>query len=156
MDTIIIDKLMLEIVKSYEAMFKEELARHETNFDYNYSYFRYLLIVMNNPGMTQNELGSAMNVLKSSVSKAVRYLINNKLINLVQDESDKRRNCLYITAKGESLAREYLEFLIDLNAKLLEGFSNEEIELFKRMLVRIYKNITKSNQSKFKDDLKKE
>ncbi|MCG8484575.1 MAG: MarR family transcriptional regulator [Clostridia bacterium] len=145
MDRIAIARLMGAISKNVEAQFKNKLSDIDFNFDLNYSYFQYLIIISAYNGINQNELAKRMNVGKGSVSKAVKYLLQSDLINRKQDEADSRVKNVYLTKKGKKIADRFKVVFIELNSKLVKGFSKSEVSELRNMLEKIYKNTTDEN-----------
>ncbi len=154
MDRIAIARLMGAISKNVEAQFKNKLSDIDFNFDLNYSYFQYLIIISAYNGINQNELAKRMNVGKGSVSKAVKYLLQSDLINRKQDEADSRVKNVYLTKKGKKIADRFKVVFIELNSKLVRGFSKSEVSELRNMLEKIYKNTTIDENNYILDALK--
>lgn len=150
MKEIALGRLMGAIHKNVEAQFTSRLSDidFDFNFNSNYSYFQYLAIICNSEGINQNELALRMNVGKGSASKAVKYLLNNKLIYRVQDEKDNRIKNVFPTEKGKHIADRFKIVFMEMNLKLVEDFTQSEVDLFRSMLKRAYKN-TAINENNF-------
>jgi len=147
--TLIIEKLMIEIIKKYKLNYKESIENNSSNLGVNYNYYQYLYVIFKYDGINQNELSKKMNVLKSSSSKAVKNLTDNNLIKIIKDEHDKRIKKLYITESGKVLLNDFTVIIKKANTKLLKGFSNDEVEQVKDFLTRIYSNINSDNDNTF-------
>jgi DNA-binding MarR family transcriptional regulator len=147
--TLIIEKLMIEIIKKYKSDYREIIKTDKTNLGVNYNYYQYLYVINKYNGINQIELAEKMNVLKSSSSKAVKNLTASKLICITKDEEDLRIKKLYITENGKKLLDDFILIIKKTNKKLLKGFSNDEVEEVKDFLLRIYKNINNDLESNF-------
>lgn len=140
MHEVVLCRLMKAISKNVEIQFKNRMLDLNFDFDSNYSYFQYLIVVYANNGINQNELAKRMNVGKGSASKAIKYLLQNDLIYRKQAEDDNRIKNVYVTEKGKKIAERFNVVFLELNAKLVEGFSESEVTILRNMLERIYKN----------------
>jgi DNA-binding MarR family transcriptional regulator len=147
--TLIIEKLMIEIIKKYKSDYRKIIKTDKTNLGVNYNYYQYLYVINKYNGINQIELAKKMNVLKSSSSKAVKNLTASKLIIIIKDEEDLRIKKLYITENGRKLLDDFILIIKKTNKKLLKGFSNDEVEEVKDFLLRIYKNINNDLESNF-------
>ena len=142
-------RLMGAITRSIEAQFKNRLS----DFDFNFSYLQYLLIISAYNGINQNELANKMNVGKGSVSKAVKYLLKNGLVSRRQDLTDTRIKNVYITGKGKQIADQFKVIFLEFNAKMAEGFSETELITLRKMLERIYNNVAIGGKHFILEDL---
>lgn len=142
-------RLMGAINKSVEAQFKNRLS----DFDFNFSYLQYLLVISAYEGINQNELAKKMNVGKGSVSKAVKYLLKNGLVSRRQDTTDTRIKNVYITGNGKQIADGFKVVFIELNSKIAEGFSKSELITLRKMLGRIYNNVAIGGKHFILEDL---
>ena len=135
-------RLFAAISKNVQNQFKNRLSDIDFDFDFdsNYRYFQYLIVISLYDGINQNELSGRMNVSKGSTSKAVKYLLNNGLIIAKKDETDSRIKHIYITQKGKEIADRFRTFFFEINDKLVEGFSESEVNILRSLLERIYKN----------------
>lgn len=148
MDKVAIGRLLAAIRKNVEAQFKNKLSDIDFDLDSNYSYFQYLVVISAWNGISQNELAKRMNVGKASASKAVKYLLSKNLVERRQDETDLRIKNVYVTEKGKEIADRFKVVFLELNSKLVEGFSEVEISTLRNMLARVYLN-TAIDQNNF-------
>lgn len=148
MEKVAFGRLMRAISKNIEMQFKSRLSDLDFDFESNYSYFQYLLVISVYDGINQNELAQRMNVGKPSASKAVKYLLQKGLVSRKQDEADTRIKNVYITEKGSRNAARFKDVFLELNSKLVEGFTESEKDVLRNMLERIYRN-TAMNENNF-------
>lgn len=142
---LIVEKLMLEIIKSLEIKFKELMNHDEIEYHLDYSNYQYLIVISTHKGITQNELAKKMNVLKSSVSKAVKQLGDKRLIEVHKDQIDGRINRLYVTNIGNHKACRFQQVLTRINQEIFKDFSENEKAQAIKMLFRVYRNIDENN-----------
>lgn len=105
--------------------------------------FSILYEVFYNPGISQEKLSKKRNVDKTTIAKAVKKLINNGYIKKDKDKMDKRAYCLLCTEKAAQLIPEIKRVIKLENKVITEGFSEDEIKVFRKMMEKITKNIDK-------------
>ncbi len=102
----------------------------------------YLLsTVIREPGLTQRELAGRMGVTAASVAQSVRRMEASGLLNRKSDEADRRRNRLYATAAGIAAAAGCRARADSIDARMLSGISDRELERLVRMLDRMLANL---------------
>jgi DNA-binding MarR family transcriptional regulator len=105
--------------------------------------FSILYEVFFNPGISQEKLSKKRNVDKTTIAKAVKKLINNGYIEKNKDKMDKRVYCLLCTEKAAQLIPEIKRVIKLENKVITEGFSEDEIKVFRKMMEKITKKIDK-------------
>lgn len=137
-------KLMGSILKEFEEEAKRVLQSLDLDVlsEQDYSYLRYLMVLKSHPNINQNDLAKHVNVNKGSVSKAVKFLLNHELIQRLQDEKDSRVKKLCLTGHGEELCDAFNNVRREVEERLMQGFSSQDISLAKELLKRAYSNIT--------------
>ncbi|WP_282026668.1 MarR family winged helix-turn-helix transcriptional regulator [Limimaricola cinnabarinus] len=84
---------------AYEASY-DDFAKRLGEDQLKPGYFSMLVIIRNNSGITQRELGESIGRDKSSVAKALRNLEDRGLIYRERVENDRRNYASYLTDKG--------------------------------------------------------
>jgi len=64
--------------------------------------FTMLILIRNNPGITQMEIAKASGRDKSSVAKNLRYMEDKRLIRRERVEDDRRSSASFVTDEGEA------------------------------------------------------
>jgi DNA-binding MarR family transcriptional regulator len=92
--------------------------------------------------MSQKELGERMGTKESTVARLLDRMEDEGLIQRTKDEEDRRVKYIKLTQKGT----ERIEELLPEGQKMSEFFSigitEEEVEVFKRVLEKFMKNIS--------------
>jgi DNA-binding MarR family transcriptional regulator len=87
------------IFRNAKMLLKEE------DIDLKVDQFPILLTVHALEGMSQQEIADVTERDKSSVLRTLVSLEKNGLVQIVQDNNDKRKNLVYLTNEGKSLAQ---------------------------------------------------
>lgn len=85
-------------------------------------------------GATAADLGKLLVLDKATLSGILDRMIDAGWIRKERDSADKRLYRLFTTEKANHSKKELIDLRIKANEELLEGFSDEERVLFKRLL----------------------
>jgi DNA-binding MarR family transcriptional regulator len=98
-----------------------DLAVLETNI----SQVNVLREVMLNPGVSSVELARLAFLTPQSLGQLVAQMQNRGLVERRPGDGRKLRH--YLTASGEQLCRQAMDRVRDLDATMLEGFTDDEL-----------------------------
>ena len=93
-----------------------------------------LQTIMDNPGITQFELSEKMNVTPASIATSTKRMEKMGYLIKEEDPNNLRVKKLFITELGRNLAIESRNSIDEVDNKLFNGISDEELEF----LVNIY------------------
>ncbi|HOT45202.1 MAG TPA: MarR family transcriptional regulator [Spirochaetota bacterium] len=85
-------------------------------------------------GLSMNQLSELISIDNAAVTRHVDLLERNGLVTREQDAGDRRKCLIYITDKGIVEAYKSKVIAHRINTMLKEGFSEDEIKIFKRIL----------------------
>jgi|LGVE01.1.fsa_nt_gb DNA-binding MarR family transcriptional regulator len=102
--------------------------------------FEYFIAIHENEGINQNELASILNVNKTSVTKAMKKLLENNLIERIVDNKDQRNYGLYISEKGQYYVKLFNNINKSINSKMLSNFSEKDLKMSDIYLKKMYEN----------------
>lgn len=115
-----------------EEFKKYELTRGQHGF---------LTRIVENPGISQEEVSQMLRVDKTTSAKAIKKLEQKDYISRFRSDTDKRVWCLYPTSK-------LLEIFPDIVQKInktadygAEGFTSEDLETLSRLLIKFRENV---------------
>ena len=89
----------------------------------------------------QVETASILNVKLPAVSRMVKGMQRDGLINRVRSNTDDRIVLLSLTDKGESFIPAIREVWNNVEEEMMKGFSPEEKQLFKQSMVKAATNL---------------
>ncbi len=92
------------------------------------------------PRMSETALASYCQTSPSAMNRLVDRMSENELVRRGADPEDRRRVIVELAEEGERLSS-LVEFYHEINAVLLEGFSQEEEKAFVSFLERAEKNV---------------
>lgn len=100
----------------------------------------YLLYVCRHPNVPQDTLSTALYVNKSSVTRRLARLEANGFVTRVPDAADRRVMLVAPTERALALLPYLRELRDEWNAIITEGFTEEELETFSRLIDRALQN----------------
>jgi DNA-binding MarR family transcriptional regulator len=93
-------------------------------------------------GMSQQELCNATFRDKPSITRLVDNLERLDLVKRVPDKKDRRINNVFLTKGAEPLENQTLHLAEETLNEALAGVSQEEIEMCKEVLQKVYDNLS--------------
>ena len=103
----------------------------------------WLLDVVSRFGpVKQVEAASILNVKLPAVSRMVKGMQKEGLVNRVRSKEDDRIILLTLTAKGESYIPGIREAWNQVEEQMMKGFSLENKQLFKQYMVNAARNLS--------------
>jgi DNA-binding MarR family transcriptional regulator len=100
-----------------------------------------LKAIIDNPGISQIELGDQIGINKTTMAKAIKKLVEKKLVRKTKDENDRRFHCLYATRTAQVLEEELIEDTKYHSDVLLKGFSDDEKKHLSTFIQRLLDNL---------------
>lgn len=94
-----------------------------------------------NEGLNQKELGEKMNIKDSTVARLIDRMEKEGQVKRTKNPADRRNTRLDLTEKGKNLRKQLLPEGERMGEIFTQGISEEEIEIFKKVLIKMVKNI---------------
>ncbi|MDT9600792.1 MarR family winged helix-turn-helix transcriptional regulator [Sphingosinicella rhizophila] len=99
--------------------------------------WRLVAVLAERSQATQLELGAATRMDKVTVSRASAALTSRALVERTANKDDRRSHRLSLTKSGRALYGQVAPKAIELEERLLAGFSPKEVENLQAMLMRL-------------------
>lgn len=96
--------------------------------------------ILENPGITQNEIGDLVFKDNASVTRIIELLVKSEYIIRNSNPEDRRKTNLEITTSGKEIIRKVQDLVENNRKTALEGVSKEEMEIMNSALLKISKN----------------
>lgn len=82
-------------------------------------------------------------ITKSVASNLVKRMVQNGLVELEVNPSDKRAKFVHLTEKSRSQMKQIKSFFDRMNRSLLDGISEENLLIFEEVLGKLQANVEK-------------
>ena len=99
------------------------------------AHHRVLHFVSRQPGMRVTDLLDILRITKQSLGRVLRELVEQGYVDSRAGSSDRRQRLLYLTPKGEALARQFVALQSRRMARALGECGPEARETARRFLV---------------------
>ncbi len=98
--------------------------------------WRVMAVLGDAGGMTQRDLTKRTLMDKVAVNRACKLLEERGLAQRTPNEQDGRSHLLDLTGEGRAMHSEIMPIALEMESKLFEGFTEDELELFRALLHR--------------------
>lgn len=105
--------------------------------------YPYLLILNENEGISQNEISRELSVDKAMSARTIKKLIELGYIEKRENKEDIRAYRLFLTDKGREVIPEIIKVIHSWIDILVEGCSEEEMEIGISFLDKVLLNARK-------------
>ena len=126
------------ILLSYNNYLKNKLE----DIEITYGELTYIYNIKFFPSISQRELAEILFVSEANVAKMVKKLVKKGIVEKRKDESNKSRNVLRLTDKGEELFVKINVITCGWEREITKNLSNDEFFNFKEHLYDMIKEST--------------
>ena len=89
------------------------------------------------------DIEQELNITKSVASNLVKRMVQNGLVELEVNPSDKRAKFVHLTEKSRSQMKQIKSFFDRMNRSLLDGISEENLAIFEEVMDQLQANVEK-------------
>ncbi len=130
------------LIKNINDKLKVKADADLKRYNLTLAQSRVLAFLDNKGGQaTQKELEIYLEVSHPTIVGIVTRMEQNGHLCCWLDANDKRNKIVKLTEQAKALGTEMEQRILDNEKKLLNSFSQEEIEKLKQMLLTIYNNL---------------
>jgi MarR family transcriptional regulator, transcriptional regulator for hemolysin len=121
------------------------LSMNIKNFDITPEQWTVLKRLSENDGINQKELAIKAEKDQPTVTRILDILERKELIIKKKNKDDRRSFILFITDKGSAVKEELSPIIEEIwEEKILTGISEEDLEVYRNVLVKMNENIERS------------
>jgi len=123
-------------------VFKNQLAFEfkDNGIELSFDQFVMLHILNSDCDCIQQDLANQLQKDKSIIVRQINSLLENQYVVRLINKEDRRKKNLILTKKGFEVLNQMKEIASELSTKLLTGVSENELEIFRNVLMKIRKN----------------
>ncbi|MCJ8142076.1 MarR family transcriptional regulator [Ancylobacter sp. A5.8] len=132
------DESMLELIELFFFAYRNFVSDPDEilqGIGFGRAHHRVLHFVNRHPGMRVTDLLEILRITKQSLGRVLRELVDQGFIDSRAGKSDRRQRLLYLTPKGEALARQFVAIQSRRIARALSECGPDSRELCRRFLV---------------------
>ncbi len=100
-----------------------------------------LFALYNKDGMSNSDLAEFLEITPATLTNKVKRMEKAGLVIRQRDEEDERVSRIYLTEKGRSFMDRLHQSMVEMEAVMLKGFSDSEVQRFTADMHKILENI---------------
>jgi len=129
--------LLGKALQQMEQKFAEGLAP----FNINSRQYGVLLFIEENPYSSQKDISENLQIDRTTMVSHIDHLETLRFVERTKNPNDRRSYSLLITEKGKEVLNSRWEFLTDVESEVLTPLNQQERQLLKDFLIRIWKSL---------------
>ncbi|MGJ3197228.1 MarR family winged helix-turn-helix transcriptional regulator [Peribacillus frigoritolerans] len=129
--------LLGKALQQMESKFAEGLIP----FDINSRQYGVLLFVQENPYSSQKDISENLQIDRTTMVSHIDHLETLGFVERTRNPNDRRSYSLLITEKGNDVLDSRWEFLTNVESEVLAPLNQQERELLKGFLVKIWRTL---------------
>jgi DNA-binding MarR family transcriptional regulator len=138
MQTLNLQRFLPYRVTKLSGIISRSLAeKYSSQFDLTIQEWRILAIIGEKPGLTAREVGDLASLDKVNISRATERLEKSGRLEKKVVAKDRRSFALHLTEQGQNVLQKIIPLALEYEKSLLDGFSEEEIEILDGFLNRL-------------------
>ncbi|KRL30862.1 MarR family transcriptional regulator [Lactobacillus kefiranofaciens subsp. kefiranofaciens DSM 5016 = JCM 6985] len=110
----------------------------------NRGQYLYLVRIKENPGIISDHLAGMLSVDRTTTARSVKKLEQNGLIKKESDQQNKKIKHLFVTDKGQELAKKIEKENIYSNEQVLKGLDKKQRRELANLLKQVEDNASAS------------
>lgn len=137
-------KKELSVIMNFASMLQEvfrafkNLTNTQSDTPLTIDQFGFLIAIYEKKEeVIQKDMAEVLGKDQSSILRIVDSLEKKELVRRVVDNSDRRKNFLIVTKKGDNVINQYLKIESQLDDKLYDGLSKSDIDAFHKVMDHI-------------------
>lgn len=128
----------------FRKLMEEQIGEIRKKYDMKKAELEILYFLSHCDGHnTSTDIHDQLLMNRGHISQAVDSLCKRKFISAIPDERDRRYVHYILLDSAREIVRELSTQYEELNCKILDGISEEELEIFQRVAAKIRNNMEK-------------
>ena len=125
-------------IRTYRNYAQKRLREH----GYKITIDQWLTIkaILENPGITQQELAEKIFKDNASVTRIIELLVKSGYLQRQINPADRRKTILDVTGQGQSIIRKVQHLVLENRQKALAGIPTSDIQVANDVLQKIIQN----------------
>ncbi|AQS46145.1 MarR family transcriptional regulator [Bacillus velezensis] len=129
--------LLGKVLQRMESKFAEGLIPYEINA----RQYGVLLFIKENPYSSQKEISENLQIDRTTMVSHIDHLENLGFVERTKNPNDRRSYSLKITEKGNDVLDSRWEFLMNTELEVLAPLNQQERQLLKNSLIKIWRSL---------------
>jgi DNA-binding MarR family transcriptional regulator len=130
-------------VRYANQLFEKNLQKKLIPNEVSFGHWSILRVLWQQDGITQKEISLQTGLKEPTVHTALKSLAEKRIIERRKGPQNVKNWYVFLTPKGKELEKTLLPLAIEANKSALEGISEQDIEITRKVLYRIIQNLEK-------------
>ncbi|CAM3124470.1 MarR family transcriptional regulator [Chryseobacterium flavum] len=131
-------------IRAYRNYAQRQLKAH--GFMITIDQWLIIKAILENPGITQNEIGDLVFKDNASVTRIIDLMVKSEYIIRHVHPDDRRKTNLEVTDSGQKVIREVQSIVEKNRTTALKGITKDELEMMYSALLKISENCLTSKK----------
>ncbi|MGG5210234.1 MarR family winged helix-turn-helix transcriptional regulator [Chryseobacterium sp. MIQD13] len=131
-------------IRSYRNYAQRQLKAN--GFTITIDQWLIIKAILENPGITQNEIGDLVFKDNASVTRIIDLMVKSEYIIRHAHAEDRRKTNLEVTESGKKIIRDVQKIVEGNRKKALSNVTKEELETMNNALLKISENCINSKK----------
>ena len=110
---------------------------HKEGFDIQFEQIPPLMMAYIEGEVSQQQIADELDRDKSSINRTITWLEKNGYVSVSQNSTDKRKNVIKTSRKGDTFASVLFEKMSKLNDEIISELTAEEIKVMDRVFNKV-------------------
>lgn len=125
-------------IKTYRQFAQRNIR--ESGLDITIDQWLVLKTITDHPDLTQREMAAKVFKDHASITRMIELLVRRGFLKRSPNPADRRQYILELTSEGKAVYEQLVPIVATNRETALEGFSEEDTEMLKRLLQRMTEN----------------
>ncbi|MBP2615840.1 MarR family winged helix-turn-helix transcriptional regulator [Chryseobacterium jejuense] len=131
-------------IRAYRNYAQRQLKAH--GFSITIDQWLIIKAILENPGITQNEIGDLVFKDNASVTRIIDLMVKSEYVTRHVHPDDRRKTNLEVTDSGKKVIKEVQNIVENNREVALKGVSKDELEMMYSALLKISENCLNPKQ----------
>ncbi|KMQ60119.1 hypothetical protein ACM46_17925 [Chryseobacterium angstadtii] len=125
-------------IRSYRNFAQRQLKAH--GFTITIDQWLIIKAILENPGITQNEIGDLVFKDNASVTRIIDLMVKSEYVIRKVHSEDRRKTNLEVTESGKKIIKDVQKIVEGNRKTALKNITKEELEIMNSALLKISEN----------------
>ncbi len=127
----------LAVISRYSNLYA---MRNLQKFEIGYAEYGVLMYLAANENTNQDTIAQHYSIDKGAIAKTMKKLESKNFVNRQTNKKNQREKLVTLTGLGRAVIDEMFALQEEWNEILLQGITTEEIEIFTKLIDKLYVN----------------
>jgi len=135
------------LIGAVRRRIKQAVGTHVRRYSLTTQQFWLLVAISEHPGFSVRQLATHLRMDEPTASRLIAALVRRRLVQIKDDDSDRRRAHIHLRANGTALAAELQQVAASMRGAVIEGLTTEEQRTLRTALRKIIANMDRVHAS---------